>query len=228
MVLTKKQLWTNVTLFVVYIIISVLTFLVTKDFLHIFLIWNLFLAALPFGIVYALDHQWVKSKTLIALLLFLWLIFFPNAIYIITDLIYLDVNHFVVNIGSYFGAVIYVETLPDYLALFHLFLGAFLGFVYGLKSLDVLIVLSMKQSFKLNRHLLVFGIFVLSSIAIYIGRFFRYNSWDILRFWRILSDLVNQFSWFTLFFIAGLTLLQLIIFYALHNNFSEEKKSQSE
>lgn len=226
MYISQKQWWTNIVLFLIYLGLSMITYVIVGDFLHLFLVWNLFLAGLPFVFVYALDHRWFKSKAMTYGLLGLWLIFFPNAIYIITDLIYLDVNHFVVDIGSYFGGVVYLETLPDYLVLFHLFLGAFLGLVYGLKSLFVLYQMYSKTDLKINRHIIIMMVFFLSSIAIYIGRFFRYNSWDILQFWRIISDLVNSFSGFTLFFVFGLTLLQLLLFYALHFNFGEEKKSQ--
>jgi uncharacterized membrane protein len=52
--------------------------------------WNLFLAAIPLGWSYAFAWSLANKRSLIAVASFLlWLLFLPNAPYILTDLIHL-------------------------------------------------------------------------------------------------------------------------------------------
>jgi uncharacterized membrane protein len=65
----------------------------TQNIFLFFLIWNLFLAAIPYFIILYLKVNVLKSKIKIYILLFVWLIFLPNAFYIITDLKHLSHSH---------------------------------------------------------------------------------------------------------------------------------------
>lgn len=65
--------------------------LLTGRLTFIFLLWNLFLAAIPFGLSAAL--RLAARPPQMRLLLpvgLVWLLFFPNAPYIITDLFHLE------------------------------------------------------------------------------------------------------------------------------------------
>jgi len=64
---------------------------ITQTGLFLFLIWNLFLAFLPwaFSSLVFLKPKFQKSKIIVFIVLFLWLLFFPNAPYIFTDLFHL-------------------------------------------------------------------------------------------------------------------------------------------
>jgi uncharacterized membrane protein len=220
--ITTKNLYKNIALFFMYIVLSIVTFIVTNNFLHIFLVWNLLLAAIPYGIVYLIDNKIIASKAGVAIALLLWLFFFPNSIYIITDLIYTDVDSFVINGGGYTPSV-YVQDISSYLALFHIYLGSIIGLIYGFKSLSVLYNLSRNTVAYRYRDILVVSVFFLSGFGIYIGRFFRYNSWEFFKVFQILGDFISTFSWFTVFFILSLTLLQTIIFYSFKSNFTSKK-----
>ena len=60
----------------------------TEELKYAFLIWNLFLAWIPFGIAYFTYTLTIKRTWLYFLIpfaAFIWLIFFPNAPYILTD-----------------------------------------------------------------------------------------------------------------------------------------------
>jgi uncharacterized membrane protein len=53
------------------------------------------------------------------------------------------------------------------------------------------------------------AVFLLTGLAIYVGRFLRFNSWDVLLPWRLLAKLFSQFDGFALQFtllMAGVTL----------------------
>ena len=68
----------------------VLRVMVTKQIGFLFLVWNLFLAFIPFFIsswLYLFKHRF--SKITMLPFVALWLLFFPNAPYIITDIIHL-------------------------------------------------------------------------------------------------------------------------------------------
>ena len=60
----------------------------------LFLIWNLFLAWIPYWIALCIPkiYEFFKSKIIIAFALLLWLLFFPNAPYILTDLLHIKVR----------------------------------------------------------------------------------------------------------------------------------------
>ncbi len=216
--ITNESFVLNVILFFIYIAFSIVTFVVVRDFLHIFLVWNLFLAVIPYALAFFLDREIIKSKVCIIITIILWLFFFPNSMYIMTDLIYTNSADFISQEHMY-APIIYIQSLSSYLALFHIYLGSILGLLYGFKSLSVMYNLSKETRFYKYRVLMTILVFVLSSIGIYIGRFFRYNSWEFLKLFSIVSDFFTSFSWFTVFFVCSLTMLQIIIFYGYKYNF---------
>jgi uncharacterized membrane protein len=59
----------------------------TKSVFYLFMVWNLFLAVIPYVISNYLKQ--VNNKYLLYVLFPIWLIFLPNAAYIITDLVHL-------------------------------------------------------------------------------------------------------------------------------------------
>ncbi len=134
-----------------------------------FLIWNLFLAWIPFLISYftytvTIRRKWIYVVMPIAA--FFWLIFFPNAPYILTDFQHLANQWW---------------DLPVWYDVMMLIWFAFTGLLLGMVSL-FLMQETIRREF--GRWLgwgfvaLVAG---LSSAGVYMGRFLRWNSWDILR-----------------------------------------------
>jgi uncharacterized membrane protein len=63
----------------------------TKQYLFVWLGWNLFLALVPFFITNAAIRrpQWIERNSRFAILFTVWLLFIPNSFYIITDLFHL-------------------------------------------------------------------------------------------------------------------------------------------
>lgn len=131
-----------------------------------FLIWNLFLAWIPYWISLTLsgikDGRFRRLRT--GLTLILWLLFFPNAPYILTDLLH-------------FRAV---SGLPLWYDLMLLVSFAFTGLMLGWLSLaEVQDFLKTRYSRNFAR-MLTFCALVLCSYGIYLGRYQRWNSWDIV------------------------------------------------
>ena len=130
----------------------------------IFLLWNLFLAWIPFRISLYLSDKKITNKWLCILLLGGWLLFFPNALYIITDLIHLESR---TNVPIWYDAVL-------------LFTSAIAGLLMAFASLyKVEVFLSKKIGNSATNKLIVFCLFI-GSFGVYLGRFLRWNSWDII------------------------------------------------
>ncbi|MFN8346228.1 MAG: DUF1361 domain-containing protein [Spirosomataceae bacterium] len=133
----------------------------------IFLIWNLFLAWIPLGLAYFTEDLWQRlliGKRGVVIGVSVWLLFFPNAPYIITDLIHLRAAP---------------ESLVWYDALMN-FSFALAGLLTGFYSLLRVQRLVEKIWNQFSAWIVVSGSLVLSSYGVYLGRFGRWNSWDIL------------------------------------------------
>ena len=137
---------------------------VTHSGLFLFLVWNLFLAGIPYAITQALLHlKLMKSKIIFFLGFMGWLLFLPNSPYIITDFVHLQ----------------HKSSHLFWLDLIIIFAFALNGLLLGILSLlDMNRLLSVKFPKKLVDFIL-FGICILSGYGIYLGRFLRFNSWDL-------------------------------------------------
>lgn len=128
-----------------------------------FLIWNLFLAWIPYLIAIKLNNK--KHFHLMDFCwVFVWVLFFPNAPYIITDFFHLTKK---ADIPLWFDTLL-------------IFGFSFMGLFLGLTSMSD-INSHLKKRF--NQTLIDFltvGFCFVAAFGVYIGRYQRWNSWDIL------------------------------------------------
>lgn len=153
-------------------IFSVVIWRVRSDFTgkdrYGFLIWNLFLAWIPFIISYftytmTLQRKWIY--VVIPVAAFFWLIFFPNAPYILTDFQHLA-NQW--------------HDLPVWYDVMMLIWFAFTGLLLGMVSLFLMQEIIRREFGRWLGWTFVAGVTALSSAGVYMGRFLRWNSWNIL------------------------------------------------
>jgi uncharacterized membrane protein len=142
--------------------------LLTGNWTYTSLIWNLFLAWLP--LVFALDacHQYRLAKRRnwrVYLSSALWLLFFPNAPYIFTDLIH--VKHWW-PLGRYWMDLSLVLVF------------ALTGFLLGFISLYLMQSVVANRFGKAASWLFTLAVAALSGFGVYLGRVQRWNSWDIV------------------------------------------------
>lgn len=131
---------------------------------YLFLNWNLFLAFLPFVLaIFVWRAYRNKQNKLFWFFLGLWLLFFPNSPYIMTDLIHLRYRDFV---PIHFDAILIFSYALN---------GLWLGF-FSLKIVHQ--VVGRRWGRVGGWTFIVFALW-LSSLGIYIGRFLRWNSWDL-------------------------------------------------
>lgn len=128
-----------------------------------FLLWNLFLAFLPLLFALVIHFFTGKiNKVIIITGTFLWLLFYPNAPYMISDLIHVNNT----------SPVVLYDTLM-------IFLFAMLALFYGFYSLKIIhFIYRIIAGVKWANFVIGFSI-LMSSAGIYLGRILRLNSWDI-------------------------------------------------
>lgn len=157
----------------------------TKSEMFLFLNWNLFLAFIPwaFSTILLLHPNMHYRKWYVSALLLSWLIFFPNAPYILTDLFHLRDK----------------LTMPLWYDLIMILSFAWTGLLFGFASLfNIEMFLKRYISHNLVPVISVFLLF-LGSFGIYIGRYLRWNSWDVVQepialLYDIGSDIRNPLS----------------------------------
>ncbi len=140
-----------------------------------YLAWNLFLAWIPFGlaiVIYDRHRAGVRPLSLLPLGA-LWLLFLPNAPYIITD----------------FKHLVPSPVVPLWVDIVVIAAPAWTGMLLGFLSLYL--VQAVVRSLAGARVAWVTAVAVLglASFGIYLGRVLRWNSWDVLTDPRLLSDL---------------------------------------
>lgn len=184
--------------------------------------WNLFLAIIPLFCVRWLDYLITKQKPVIYLILvsLLWLFFFPNAIYVVTDFIHLQNNDFydfIPSVNYLPSQTIYSQQIQDWYVLIDLIGLYALGTYAGFASLERMLQLLQVRFHKLSARIVVPIISLLSGIGIYIGRFLRFNSWDIFNPVTIVKELLLNLNAFGYHFIALFTIYTLFgyLFYTL-------------
>jgi len=140
--------------------------LYTGTRVHGGLAWNLFLAWVPFVLALVLYERSRAGASwrVLAPLSLLWLAFFPNAPYLVTDL-------------KHIGSGGQVPVLYDVLLLSA---AAWLGLLLGLTSLFLVHAVARRLIGVLDAWALVVAVLALSSFGIYLGRVQRWNSWDLV------------------------------------------------
>lgn len=132
-----------------------------------YLLWNLFLAWLPLllalRLMSVLRHKlWSSWEALITS--FVWIIFLPNSFYMVSDFIHLQ--------DLQTGDILYSSVM------FTSFI--ITGVMLGYSSL-YLVHMQLRRRFRGRGAAFWVGVTLLiCSVAIYVGRDLRWNSWDVL------------------------------------------------
>ena len=182
-----------------------------------FLIWNLFLAWIPLilsisiGYIYAFHKRSVFRKIYLLFLGLIWVAVYPNCPYIITDYIHLSgIRYYISNIGYTMNFILWYDFIM--ISLFIL-----TGFLLGFISLYMVQTLLTDRFNKWIGSIFVGGVLFLSSFGIYLGRFIRWNSWDIVFKPKILIDsILNNSNVYAVEFTISFGLFLILIYFALN------------
>jgi uncharacterized membrane protein len=185
-------------LLVVAVTFNLLRIMIWDKYSFVYILWNLFLAFVPVLISFTMlkFHEKKSLKTIIFIPGFLlWLLFIPNAPYLVTDLIHLGES----------------RTIPVLFDVILLFSSAYLGMIFFFYSLSHIEKIVKKFISKRWTIALTIALLLLISFGIYIGRFLRFNSWDIFinhyslfkNIWKVFTEnSVKHWNvyWFTSMF----------------------------
>jgi len=172
------------------------------------LVWNLMLAWIPFllaYVAYVLSWRQAVMYVTIPIFAFLWLIFFPNAPYILTDLQHLSQD---------------ITKVPLWYDVILLIWFSWTGMLLGVVSLNLMQEIIRRQLGRAVSWGFVFAVAALSGVGLYVGRFIRLNSWDLLQNPRLAAT--NVFDWLSdpslrsVGFISLYTLFFMFVYLTLH------------
>jgi uncharacterized membrane protein len=166
--------------------------------------WNLFLAYLPYQLlkIFNPSVKDLKGKMAFTGLFILWLLMIPNAFYMITDLFHLSQRE---KIPLWFDLVLLMSFAWN---------GMILGFL-SVRQMEKNLLLIIPR---LREGLFAGGIMFLNSFGVYLGRYLRFNSWDIIsnpfslakNMWLlVIHPLENRAAWAM---IVAFTIMMTIIY----------------
>lgn len=161
----------------------------TGNILFVWLIWNLFLAFVPYAISrfairrpQLLHNNWKFIAVFIS-----WLLFIPNSFYIITDLFHLG-----------------IRSVPLWFDLALILSFAWNGLLLGILSMRQMEKM-MEMKFNIaNEWLFVYPMMLLNAFGVYVGRYLRFNSWDVFSnpfhlfndiMYLVVHPIRNRFDW---------------------------------
>ena len=137
---------------------------ITHSFFYLFLVWNLFLAMIPYFISSYITHKKQMKKWKRYAFLTIWLLFLPNAPYLLTDFIHLRL--------SPQNWVVY-----DVLVIVLFAITGLAFYLYSLKDTAQILTTHFNKK-KVSKFILALPFLV--SFGMYLGRVLRWNSWDLL------------------------------------------------
>jgi|TARA_B110000091_G_scaffold198097_1_gene226839 uncharacterized membrane protein len=158
------------------LVLSVIRVFASATPTFLFLNWNLFLAFIPWALssLLIIYPKLQEKKLAVITLLGTWLLFFPNAPYILTDLFHLK----------------HVVSMPMWFDLLLILSFAWVGLLFGFMSLwdiekilkQYLIESRLKGLLRYRFSVPIFSsvLLFIGSFGIYLGRYLRWNSWDII------------------------------------------------
>ena len=153
----------------------------THSIFYFFLIWNLFLAFTPLAITsYLMERPYlIEKKWLFLPILCAWLLLLPNSPYIITDFMHLKRE---TSVPVWFDVLLLISF-------------SMAGLLFGLKSMKhIFYILAIRFNYIIV-WLALFCVCILSGFGIYVGRYLRYNSWDILhRPLELIGEITNSLT----------------------------------
>lgn len=218
--------WTLALYLIGYGLITLPVVMISGQLVHAMMVWNVFLAMLPIlfaglAIVRLMQKRWAAG----AVFSIIWLLLFPNAPYLVTDIIHLTNTPFY-TYAPYQGTV-YTQDVLLWARLLHIGLGMVLGTGAGLLSLYWMQRYAAGRWGRALSWLMAGAVCLLAGYGIYIGRFLRFNSWDILAPLSLLTRLWYDMDIFalktSLLFAAYIALCYLSLYPFYHHQWTKEE-----
>jgi uncharacterized membrane protein len=142
-------------------------FMAATNYRYWFLLWNLFLAWLPLLFAWLFRRTVANGRLLSwqsGALLAAWLGFLPNSFYILSDYVHLRATY---EVSLLFDVVLFASFVWN-------------GFLAGFMATYTVHSELRRRLTGYKAHAVIGGVLLLCSFAIYLGRFLRWNTWDVI------------------------------------------------
>jgi len=211
----------ELALFVIgYVFISIILLFLDNSGLSIWLGINVTLAIIPLFII-TLTNMWMSERDykvdFVAVVLFIGFVFFlPNTFYVITDFIHIDSGDFYTNIIISYGhdSQVYMNNIQPYILLMHIVVSMFISVLAGIKGLLIFEEILVNKKIKiLHSFIAIVFLLFLSAVGIFIGRFIRLFSWDVLNPFNVVKSLIDHLDGFGIMFILLFFFVQMLLYY---------------
>jgi uncharacterized membrane protein len=138
----------------------------SRELIFVFMPWNLFLAYLPYQLLRLGMPMFERSGSRLQFtgLFCAWLLFIPNAFYMVTDLFHLYQR----------------EHIPLWFDLVLLMSFAWNGLILGFLSIRQMEKMFAGMFPRIPEGVFVAVIMFLNGFGVYLGRYLRFNSWDVV------------------------------------------------
>ncbi|QAA35093.1 hypothetical protein C1I91_27545 [Clostridium manihotivorum] len=197
-----------------------------------FMVWNLFLAWIPLEIIDLIIriNNSFKAKNVFVInyiLWILWILFYPNSPYMVTDFIHIIGNKYVLSRPIHpnyaiTNRIMFNDNFKIWLDFVNIAIGVWLGYIVGFIALNKAHKTFFRKLGFAKSWLIVFLINIISGYAIYLGRFIRWNSWDIItkpkNIFIILLNNINRKSFYFTILFGGFMFILYLIHYAITIN----------
>jgi len=192
------------------LILNILRVFLFGNTSFLYILWNIVLAFVPFLISLILLLRTNKEnivKPFFIIGFIIWFIFLPNAPYVVTDFIHLGRIH----------------AVPVMFDIFLLFASAGVSLLMGLYSISHMEKMLLLKFSKKITNITIAIIILFTSFGVYLGRYFRFNSWDFFishnslmeSIWKIFTESNNYAN------VYGYTLLFFAFIYISYVSFRE-------
>ena len=162
------------------ILLTLVRMVYTEQLTFIFLVWNLFLAYLPYRLSAAMLQKpsLIANRWVCVLAGITWLLFIPNSFYLVTDLFHLGYHR---GVPLWFDLVLIVSFAWN---------GLLLG-IFSVRHMEKMVQQMWSQK---NELLFIYPVMLLNAVGVYIGRYLRFNSWDVITNpWALIGEMVALF-----------------------------------
>lgn len=209
--MSRKIKWLIRLSFLAYMIYIYLTVFRRGGYFS-FLFLNTFLGYLPIEAAMHIDHK--QPTIFFVLLIILWLLFYPNAPYLLTDLFHLS------SIDPYNHTTgLMTFNLHMWLTFTNLLVSSLSCTILGTWSLEYVadqIMLKIKLNHTWMRNILVVIFITASSVGVYIGRFLRlHTAYLFLSPNWVINDLVKMWNPRMMIFVIFMTIIQMVVWITL-------------
>lgn len=229
---SEKNNFKNILMVITFIYFLFIIFV--RNLKNIYMVWDLLIAWMPLEISYFFKKVFTNknrkkySQMLIILLSLIWIVSYPNAPYIITDLAYLNGNEYFEIVNSNIGGIklILKNDLNMWMDFFYIFIGVWISSIISFVSLYINKQIIMEKYNNLFSWIFIFVVSIFSGFNIYLSRLEGFRSWSFIiapyKTIVLISKNINNITFKFSMLFGGIIIIMYIITNLLVNKLKNE------